>query len=181
MNEGSALTFVASLANVFKLNLPDHRRILSAFLQLELNPYILRADMAPGPNTSSADTNRPRTRQRRHKPPPPIDVPDIDQDAAERKRLLNVLAQRRYRGCILKDNPHTHTHITQDSANGNPGLRRRTTAAVRVVRVLRLTSSSRPTASLKRAAMSRHWMSPAMTLSIPSCRWIWLERWTPNG
>ncbi|KAM0416305.1 hypothetical protein ACHAPD_005224 [Fusarium lateritium] len=42
-------------------------------------------------------TNRPRTRQRAYKQPPTLDVPDIDQDAAERKRVLNVLAQRRYR------------------------------------------------------------------------------------
>jgi len=40
---------------------------------------------------------RPRTRQRIHKQPPPLDVPDISDDAAERKRVLNVLAQRRYR------------------------------------------------------------------------------------
>jgi hypothetical protein len=41
--------------------------------------------------------NPPRTRQRAYKEPPQLDVPDIDQDAAERKRVLNVLAQRRYR------------------------------------------------------------------------------------
>ncbi|KAM0252277.1 hypothetical protein ACHAP5_001263 [Fusarium lateritium] len=41
--------------------------------------------------------NRPRTRQRAYKQPPSLDVPNIDQDAAERKRVLNVLAQRRYR------------------------------------------------------------------------------------
>ncbi|KAJ6444322.1 transcription activator acu-15 [Purpureocillium lavendulum] len=40
---------------------------------------------------------KPRTRQRVYKAPPPLDVPDIDDDAAERKRVLNVLAQRRYR------------------------------------------------------------------------------------
>ncbi|KAF4334650.1 hypothetical protein FBEOM_11516 [Fusarium beomiforme] len=42
-------------------------------------------------------TNRPRRRQRVHKQPPALDVPDIDENAAERKRVLNVLAQRRYR------------------------------------------------------------------------------------
>lgn len=42
-------------------------------------------------------TNRPRTRQRAYKKPPALDVPNIDEDAAERKRILNVLAQRRYR------------------------------------------------------------------------------------
>ncbi len=39
---------------------------------------------------------KPRTRQRVYKAPPALDVPDIEDDAAERKRVLNVLAQRRY-------------------------------------------------------------------------------------
>ncbi|KAF5026721.1 hypothetical protein F66182_1189 [Fusarium sp. NRRL 66182] len=47
--------------------------------------------------TSTTLANRPRTRQRVHKQPPVLEVPDIDDDAAERKRVLNVLAQRRYR------------------------------------------------------------------------------------
>ncbi|KHN97991.1 uncharacterized protein MAM_04380 [Metarhizium album ARSEF 1941] len=46
---------------------------------------------------SSGVGSRPRTRQRVYKPPPPLEVPDIEDDAAERKRILNVLAQRRYR------------------------------------------------------------------------------------
>ncbi|KAK4206748.1 hypothetical protein QBC37DRAFT_116267 [Rhypophila decipiens] len=41
--------------------------------------------------------NRPRTRQRKSKPAPVLEIPDIEENAAERKRLLNVLAQRRYR------------------------------------------------------------------------------------
>ncbi|KAJ4322603.1 hypothetical protein N0V84_004740 [Fusarium piperis] len=45
----------------------------------------------------ASSTNRPRTRQRAYKKPPPLEVPHIDDDAAERKRVLNVLAQRRYR------------------------------------------------------------------------------------
>ncbi|KAF5610001.1 DUF3425 domain protein [Fusarium subglutinans] len=49
-------------------------------------------------------TNRPRTRQRTYKKPPALDVPNIDEDAAERKRVLNVLAQRRYRGSSLSCN-----------------------------------------------------------------------------
>ncbi|KAF2967181.1 hypothetical protein GQX73_g6390 [Xylaria multiplex] len=40
---------------------------------------------------------KPRTRQRILKKPPALAVPDINDDAAERKRVLNVLAQRRYR------------------------------------------------------------------------------------
>ena len=52
-----------------------------------------------GPNLpSSAELGgKPRTRQRVYKAPPALEIPDIDQDAAERKRVLNVLAQRRYR------------------------------------------------------------------------------------
>ncbi|GAB1317989.1 BZIP domain-containing protein [Madurella fahalii] len=45
----------------------------------------------------STPTDRLRTRQRVHRPPPTLTVPDIDEDAAGRKRVLNVLAQRRYR------------------------------------------------------------------------------------
>ncbi|KAI8629326.1 hypothetical protein F5Y19DRAFT_464515 [Xylariaceae sp. FL1651] len=40
---------------------------------------------------------RPKTRQRIQKQPPALAVPNINDDAAERKRVLNVLAQRRYR------------------------------------------------------------------------------------
>ncbi|TQV96053.1 hypothetical protein V2A60_003499 [Cordyceps javanica] len=42
-------------------------------------------------------SGQPRTRQRAYKAPPQLDVPEIEDDAAERKRVLNVLAQRRYR------------------------------------------------------------------------------------
>ncbi|CAK7227846.1 hypothetical protein SBRCBS47491_006707 [Sporothrix bragantina] len=51
------------------------------------------------PPTSTTNTAyaAPKTRQRIHKPPEPLAVPDIEEDAAERKRVLNVLAQRRYR------------------------------------------------------------------------------------
>lgn len=55
--------------------------------------------MGDKPN-SSGSGSRPRTRQRVYKPPPPLEVPDIEEDAAERKRILNVLAQRRYRTCL---------------------------------------------------------------------------------
>ncbi|KAJ3494193.1 hypothetical protein NLG97_g4235 [Lecanicillium saksenae] len=46
---------------------------------------------------TSYSSGKPRTRQRAYKAPPQLDVPDIEEDAAERKRVLNVLAQRRYR------------------------------------------------------------------------------------
>lgn len=50
------------------------------------------------PDTANAQlVNKPRTRQRVHKAPPALNVPDINDDATERKRVLNVLAQRRYR------------------------------------------------------------------------------------
>ncbi|KAK4234445.1 hypothetical protein C8A03DRAFT_47220 [Achaetomium macrosporum] len=77
---------------------------------------------------------RPRTRQRVHKPPPTLTVPDIDEDAAERKRVLNVLAQRRYRqrkrearlgarapheGTTQTQSPEQPQHATSpDSAGG---------------------------------------------------------------
>ncbi|KAL6836730.1 hypothetical protein J3E69DRAFT_322366 [Trichoderma sp. SZMC 28015] len=40
---------------------------------------------------------KPRSRQRTFKPAPVLEVPDIEENAPERKRILNVLAQRRYR------------------------------------------------------------------------------------
>lgn len=46
--------------------------------------------------SSDATYTRPKTRQRVQKAPPPLTVPNITEDAAERKRVLNVLAQRRY-------------------------------------------------------------------------------------
>ncbi|KAM3449055.1 hypothetical protein MY3296_007253 [Beauveria thailandica] len=46
---------------------------------------------------TSQHSGKPRSRQRAYKTPPQLDVPDIEDDAAERKRILNVLAQRRYR------------------------------------------------------------------------------------
>ncbi|KAF7545799.1 hypothetical protein G7046_g9475 [Stylonectria norvegica] len=53
--------------------------------------------MGFGSSKSDAAASKPRTRQRAYKKPPVLAVPNIDQDAAERKRVLNVLAQRRYR------------------------------------------------------------------------------------
>jgi hypothetical protein len=46
---------------------------------------------------SSAQTySRPTTRQRVVKEAPQLEVPDINDNKDERKRVLNVLAQRRY-------------------------------------------------------------------------------------
>lgn len=58
-------------------------------------------ESSPGKSGASSDISGPayagpRTRQRVHKTPPALAVPDINEDAAERKRVLNVLAQRRY-------------------------------------------------------------------------------------
>jgi hypothetical protein len=63
----------------------------------------------------------PRTRQRVHKPPPTLAIPDIEQDAAERKRVLNVLAQRRYRNPPLDwlKRQATNRLANQDSASGS--------------------------------------------------------------
>lgn len=68
---------------------------------------------SPGKSGASSDTSGgpapyagPRTRQRVHKTPPALAVPDINEDAVERKRVLNVLAQRRY---SKHAPPPTHT------------------------------------------------------------------------
>ena len=53
------------------------------------------------PSRSAAAYKKPRTRQRIHKSPPTLAVPNINDDASERKRVLNVLAQRRYRKCLF--------------------------------------------------------------------------------
>ncbi|KAL7915757.1 hypothetical protein GGI35DRAFT_430595 [Trichoderma velutinum] len=54
--------------------------------------------MASGECSSQAYmTGKPRSRQRTLKPAPVLEVPDIEENAPERKRILNVLAQRRYR------------------------------------------------------------------------------------
>lgn len=55
-------------------------------------PSVTRTAGAQG----SSHYVKPKTRQRIYKAPPTIEVPNIDEDAAERKRALNVLAQRRY-------------------------------------------------------------------------------------
>ncbi|GJC96925.1 hypothetical protein CH63R_07779 [Colletotrichum higginsianum IMI 349063] len=47
--------------------------------------------------TPHTTNNRPKTRQRIPKAAPALEVPHIEEDASERKRVLNVLAQRRYR------------------------------------------------------------------------------------
>ncbi|KAM7203322.1 protein of unknown function (DUF3425) domain containing protein [Rhypophila sp. PSN 637] len=74
--------------------------------------------------------NRPRTRQRKSKPSPALEIPDIEENAAERKRLLNVLAQRRYRqrkrqlrqgttSTSSSDNLSRHAHSTASPSEPN--------------------------------------------------------------
>ncbi|KAF5640942.1 hypothetical protein F25303_7042 [Fusarium sp. NRRL 25303] len=65
-------------------------------------------------------TNRPRTRQRAYKKPPALDVPNIDEDAAERKRVLNVLAQRRYREKKRLDRLKTKSAGSNGSQDSEP-------------------------------------------------------------
>lgn len=69
----------------------------------------------------------PKTRQRIHKPPEPLAVPDIDEDAAERKRVLNVLAQRRYRKYPAFPPPTSFTIVVQPAniIQENGGARKR--------------------------------------------------------
>ncbi|CAH0059575.1 unnamed protein product [Clonostachys solani] len=72
----------------------------------------------------TSESVRPRTRQRLYKAPPTLDVPDIDQDAAERKRVLNVLAQRRYRDRKrqerLKSKAQDEAPTGKDTGDGAP-------------------------------------------------------------
>ncbi|VUC22099.1 unnamed protein product [Clonostachys rosea] len=72
----------------------------------------------------TSESVRPRTRQRLYKAPPTLDVPDIEQDAAERKRVLNVLAQRRYRERKrqerLKSKAKDETPTGKDTGDGAP-------------------------------------------------------------
>ncbi|PTB70923.1 hypothetical protein BBK36DRAFT_1108462 [Trichoderma citrinoviride] len=59
----------------------------------------MSANISPQADDSSG--NKPRSRQRTYKPAPVLEVPDIEENASERKRILNVLAQRRYSQCYL--------------------------------------------------------------------------------
>ncbi|KAL7789560.1 hypothetical protein V8C37DRAFT_386319 [Trichoderma ceciliae] len=60
--------------------------------------FVGGAIMVNGECSSQADGGgKSGSRQRSYKPPPVLEVPDIEENAAERKRILNVLAQRRYR------------------------------------------------------------------------------------
>ena len=56
--------------------------------------HTMSANTSPQADDSSG--NKPRSRQRTYKPAPVLEVPDIEENASERKRILNVLAQRRY-------------------------------------------------------------------------------------
>lgn len=67
--------------------------------------YITTLSMLPSePRVNNVQSAKnPKTRQRAHKAhkaPPVFDVPDINDDANERSRILNVLAQRRHREYI---------------------------------------------------------------------------------
>ncbi|KAH8889655.1 hypothetical protein GQ53DRAFT_842563 [Thozetella sp. PMI_491] len=70
--------------------------------------------------SSNATYQRPKTRQRVQKAPPSLSVPDINDDADERKRVLNVLAQRRYRE--RKRMGRKAATRTNDSAQEAPGF-----------------------------------------------------------
>lgn len=75
---------------------------------------------SPGKSGASSDTSGPapyagpRTRQRVHKTPPALAVPDINEDAAERKRVLNVLAQRRYSKPASYSYPFLYPAVIRD-------------------------------------------------------------------
>jgi hypothetical protein len=61
----------------------------------------------------ATSSGKPRSRQRTYKPPPVLDVPDIDENGPERKRILNVLAQRRYSQYYsVRYTPEGHGRLT---------------------------------------------------------------------
>ncbi|TPX07315.1 uncharacterized protein E0L32_010737 [Thyridium curvatum] len=69
--------------------------------------------------SSDMTYTRPRTRQRIRKTPAQLHVPDINDDAAERKRVLNVLAQRRYRERRRKGNNASDTSKKRDATTSS--------------------------------------------------------------
>ncbi|KAI0196006.1 hypothetical protein EV127DRAFT_403955 [Xylaria flabelliformis] len=82
-------------------------------------------------STPDIGYRKPKTRQRIHKKPPALAVPDINDDATERKRVLNVLAQRRYRERKRQENGRgraknatssPQSNKTQDIESGSPAL-----------------------------------------------------------
>ncbi|KAI1744090.1 hypothetical protein F4680DRAFT_406169 [Xylaria scruposa] len=82
-------------------------------------------------STPDIEYRKPKTRQRIHKQPPALAVPDINDDATERKRVLNVLAQRRYRerkrqekgrGRAEKATSSSQSNNTQAIESGSPTL-----------------------------------------------------------
>ncbi|KAI1369710.1 hypothetical protein F5Y08DRAFT_101202 [Xylaria arbuscula] len=73
-----------------------------------------------GKSTPDTGYRKPKSRQRLHKEPPALAVPNINDDAAERKRVLNVLAQRRYRERKRQDKSRTTTQdiaVTQSNSH----------------------------------------------------------------
>ncbi|TRX98674.1 hypothetical protein FHL15_000016 [Xylaria flabelliformis] len=80
-------------------------------------------------STPDIGYRKPKNRQRIHKKPPALAVPDINDDATERKRVLNVLAQRRYRerkkqergrGRAEDATSSPQSNKTQDIESGSP-------------------------------------------------------------
>ncbi|KAI1081598.1 hypothetical protein F5B20DRAFT_578929 [Whalleya microplaca] len=71
----------------------------------------------------TTEIRKPRTRQRLHKAPPTLAVPNINDDAAERKRVLNVLAQRRYRE-RRREAKSRSSVSTKDVATASGGVNR---------------------------------------------------------
>jgi len=79
-------------------NIRQKRTETSVTDQFKFNPeQSLPEKSIMGSSAIQQGPNVPRTRQRKVKAPPELEVPDIQENAAERKRVLNILAQRRYR------------------------------------------------------------------------------------
>ncbi|KAI0489805.1 hypothetical protein F4859DRAFT_462437 [Xylaria cf. heliscus] len=81
-------------------------------------------------STPDIDYQKPKTRQRIHKEPPTLAVPDINNDATERKRVLNVLAQRRYRKRKRQEKDRGRAENATPSRNNGSGSPMRPDASV---------------------------------------------------
>lgn len=92
----STITHLPRMQTTETTTLPRQIEYHNQIEPLILVPVLI---MSPSSSQSSQPARAPRraARQRIRKDPPPLAVPDINDDAAERKRVLNVLAQRRYR------------------------------------------------------------------------------------
>ncbi|KAF3072490.1 hypothetical protein CFAM422_005445 [Trichoderma lentiforme] len=105
--------------------------------------------MSSGECPSQANTtDKPRSRQRTFKPAPVLEVPDIEENAPERKRILNVLAQRRYREKkrLRRQKERNNENCQGSKENNNVGDESRSNNDREIEAEIISTSSHSPTA-----------------------------------